>query len=412
MGSADPEVKNAPETAPLLRFLRWAMPLLWRRRRFLIYAVCMGIVLFVALALLTPNTYQSTVRIMPPDSQSRSGFALMAAALGSTPMASMGLGDLMSSRSPGSAFMAILGSRTVQDDLINRFDLRKEYHQKYYVDTRRALTNRTQIEEDRKTGVLTLTVMDRDPGRARDLAAAYVDELNRLVVAMDTSQAHRERVFLEGRLQAVKQDLDAATQQLGQFSSRNATMDMQGQATVMLQATARLQGELMAAQTELHGLQAIYSPDNARVREEQARVDALQGELRKLAGSQQANGGDLDANQIYPSLRELPLLGVTYADLYRRAMIQETIYEVLTKQYEVAKVEEAREIPTVKLLDPPDYPETKTYPRRRLMVMLGTLFTIICAASWILCKEAWQGMDSSHPAKAAVHELLLSIKKR
>ncbi len=349
---------------------------------------------------------------MPPDSASRSGFALLASALGSAPVASMGLGDLLSSRSPGSAFMAILASRTVQDDIINRLDLRKVYHEKYYVNTRRVLSDRTKIEEDRKTGVLTLTVKDRDPERARDLAAAYVDELNRLVVTMDTSQAHRERVFLEGRLQAIKQDMDAATQQLAQFSSRNATMDVQGQATVMLQATARLQGELMAAQAELRGLQAIYSQDNVRVRQAQARVDSLQSELRKLGGSQQTAGGDMDANQVYPSLRELPLLGVTYSDLYRRAMIQETIYEVLTKQYEVAKVEEAKEIPLVKVLDPPEYPEMKSSPRRQLIVLIGTLFSLIVAVGWVFGKEAWRRVGSSHPARAAMHEFLSSIKKR
>ena len=411
MGSKYPEVESmALQSAPAAWFV-WAPALVWKRRRLLIGAVGAGILLSVAAAFLIPKKYQSTVRLMPPDPQARAGYALLASALGGTQAASAsGLSSLVSTRSPNAVFLAILESRTAQDDLINRLDLRKEYRERYYADTRHILSNRTKIDEDRKSGVLTLTVTDGNPGRARDLAAAYVDELNRLVVAIDTSAAHRERVFLEERLKGIKEDLDSASRQLSQFSSRNATMDVQTQARVMLEATAKLQGELIAAQTELRGLQSIYTADNARVRQEQARVNTLQGELRKLDGSQGSDSGDLETGQLYPSLRELPLLGVTYTDLYRRATIQQTIYEILTKQYEVAKVEEAKEIPAVKVLDAPDYPERRSFPKRWLVVLLGTLLTLIGVVAWIVGREAWQRLGAAHPARTAVQEFLQSIQ--
>jgi len=387
------------------------MPLLWKNRRLVIRTIGAGILLSVALAFVIPKRYQSTVRLMPPDPRAQASNALLASAVSGTTAANVtGLNSLVNLRSPNAVFLAILESRTAQDDIINRLDLRKEYGKKLYVDTRRILASCTTIDEDRKSGVLTLKVTDSDPGRARDLATAYVDELNKLVAAMDTSTAHRERVFLEERLKVIKDDLDATTLQLSQFSSRNATMDVQNQTKVMLDASTKLQGELIAAQAELNGLQTIYTADNTRVRQAQARVNTLQNELHKLTGSQGTDSGDLEAGQLYPSLKELPLLGVRYTDLYRRAAIQQTIYEILTKQYEVAKVEEAKEIPMVKVLDLPDYPERRSFPKRWLVVMIGTLLSMIGVVAWILGRELWRETDDTYPAKAAILQVLASLR--
>lgn len=388
-------------------WLEWALPLLWAKRRILVRSAIIGAVLSIALALLLPVRYQSTVRIMPPDARSTSGTNMLAAALGGAPasVASGGLFALSSSRSPNARFLSILGSRTAQDDLINRFDLRRVYHTRLYISARKTLSHNTLIDDDRKTGLLTLTVTGDSPTQAHDLAAAYVGELNNLVANMDTSSAHQERVFLESRLKDIKQDMDAATTQLSQFSSRNATMDMQGQAAVTLNATARLQGELIAAESELDGLQAIYADGNSRVREARAQVASLRQQLQALAGSGKGSSIDLDSTEPYPSLHELPLLGATYSQLYQRAKIEEVVFEALSKQYELAKVEEAEEIPAVKVLDPPDYPEKKSFPPRTLIVLLGTFLASLLGAVWIIGSYLWGETDSSHPLKRIVKSI-------
>jgi capsule polysaccharide export protein KpsE/RkpR len=296
----------------------------------------------------------------------------------------------MSTRTPGATFIGILDSQTAQDDIINRFDLRRVYHRKFYVDTRKILTERTTIVEDKKSGIISIAVMDRDRYRARDLAEAYVEELDKLVNKESTSSARRERIFLEERLKSIKSALDASSRELSNFSSRNATLDLQKQGEATVEAAGKLQGELIAAQSELSGLKAMYTDDNVRVRQVRGRVDELQRQLRKMSGvGEGMDGAALKSDQLLPSVRKLPLLGFTYYDLYRQVTMQDTIYQTLTKQYELAKVQEAKEIPSVKVLDEPDVPEKKSFPPRLIIVVLGFLFSALAGITWILASVFW-----------------------
>jgi capsule polysaccharide export protein KpsE/RkpR len=296
----------------------------------------------------------------------------------------------MSARTPGATFIGILDSQTAQDDIINRFDLRRVYHCKLHVDARKILTGNTNSDEDKKSGIISISVMDRDPSRARDIAEAYVEELNKLVNSLSTSSARREREFLEQRLKSLKNELDASSVELSQFSSRNATLDIQKQGEATVEAAGKLQGELITAQSDLSGLKAMYTEDNIRVRQAQAQVNVLQSQLQKMGGEGEGvDSGDIKAGQLMPSIRKLPLLGVTYADLYRQVTMQESIYETLTKQYELAKVQEAKEIPPIKVLDEPQVPERKTSPHRAIIVVLCTLVTAFAGIAWIIARMLW-----------------------
>jgi capsule polysaccharide export protein KpsE/RkpR len=352
---------------------------------------------------------------MPPDPQSLNSTAMLSALAGGG-LSAMGTSGIASSllgmRSAGTSFVGILQSRTVQDKLIDRFDLRLVYWSQRYQDARRQLSKRTAIEEDKKTGIIRITVTDRDRKRAQDMAGAYVQELDNLVARLSTSGARRERTFLEERLVTVKADLDSASRELSQFSSKNATFDMQVQGKAMMEAAATLQGELIAAHSQLSSLQATYSDENVRVRSLKARINELQRQLRKMGGSDQtADAATLSADSLYPPLRQLPLLGVKYYDLYRKAKIQEAIYEVLTKEYELAKVQEAREIPTVKVLDAPDWPERKSFPPRTTIVVFGALLSLIGGMAWIVGDEFWAQVPDTHPAKEIARDLRYSITR-
>lgn len=392
-----------------------AVALVWSERRRCLRWLGIGLILSVAIALLIPNRYESTASLMPPDPQAMSSMAMLATMSGAaSPSSTAGLASSLFGTKPASAtFMGVIQSRSAQDDLINRFDLRKVYGYKRYVDTREELASRTSVKEDAKTGVISITVTDRRPDRARDLARAYVEELDKLVAQLSTSSARRERLFLEQRLSAVQEELDAASRELSRFSSRNLTLDMQTQGKTLVEAAARLQSELIVAQSEVRGLETVYGVGNTRLRAAQARVAELERQLRTLSGrgdSEESSG--LGPGQLYPSLRRLPLLGVTYADLYRRLKVREAVYEVLTKQYELAKVQEAREIPTVKVLDQPTLPEKKAFPPRMAIIILGTFLTIPLIAVRLSAENRWRRLEADDPRKTLVSDIRRTIRAR
>jgi capsule polysaccharide export protein KpsE/RkpR len=399
--------------------------LLWGHRRFFLRVGAIGLLVSTLVAFLIPKSYISTTQLMPPDSQSTSSMAMMAAmaAKGAGGLAGVA-GDLLGLKSSGALFIGVLRSQTSQDRLIQQFDLRKVYSARLVVDARRKLDENTSISEDRKSGIITISVTDHSPQRAAALANAYVDELNSLVAELSTSSAHRERVFLEERLKVAKQDLDQAVNELAQFSSKNNTLDIQQEGKAMLDAAGTLAGQMIVAQSELEGLRQIYTDNNPRVRSLNARVVELRKQLEKLGGSKASSDnattiadgqpGDPsaahDSGLPYPTIHSLPLLGAKYADYYRRAKIQETVYELLTEQYELAKVQEAKETPSVKVLDPGTIPEKKSFPPRLVIMFLGTFLVSAISVVWVLGAARWEDVDSQDPRKILVKEVAGNLK--
>ncbi len=389
--------------------------LLWEHRKFLWRVTLRGFLVTLMVALLIPPRYQSVTRLMPPDQPGGGMSAMLSAVAGNSSLGGLGgsLGgmtsDLFGLKTSGDLFIGMLHSRTVQDRIIQRFDLRKVYWDKYWETARRDLTKRTDINEDKKSGVIEISVSDRDRYRAQQMAQAYVDELNGLVSEVSTSSARRERIFLDQRLTAVRQQLQDDSVELSKYESHNAVLDLPSQAKSTVEAAARLQGELIAAQSELQAVEQIYTGSNVRVRSLRAKVDELRSQLAKIGGTSAAaspeDDGGAGPNDLYPSIRQLPLLGVRWLDLYRQFKIEETVYELLTQQYELAKVQEAKEIPTVKVLDPADVPERRSFPPYSLVIALGTCFSLSLAVGWLVGTSLWNSGDPQAPARQLALEV-------
>jgi len=387
--------------------------LLWEHRRLLARVVLYGLLASTLIAFLISPRYESVARLMPPDSNQSGGLAMAAAALsgGAGGMGSIAT-EMLGLKSTSDIFVGILSSRTVQDKLIQQFDLKKLYGDRRMEDARKDLGQRTGISVDRKSQIITLSVSDHDPKRAAAMGESYIAELNRLVAELSTSSARRERIFLEERLKDVSQDLEAAEKEFSQFSSKNTAIDIKEQGKAMVEAAATLQGQYIAAQSELEGLKQIYTDNNVRVRSVRARIAELKHQLEKLGGKgeQASEPSGQQPDFLYPSIRKLPLLGVTYADLYRRTRVQEAVFESLTKEYEMAKVQEVKEIPTVKVLDSPNIPDKKSFPPRMLVMFFGTAFAFAIATTWIFSKKAWDQTDSSDTRKVFAEEVFSTVK--
>ncbi len=372
---------------------------LWARRWLVFSVVAVGILFSLLFAFLQPKVYISTTTLMPPDNTSSySGIMSMLSSSSSASLTSSALGL----GTPGELFVGILKSRNVEDMLITRFGLMHYYKARYMQDARRSLAADTGISQDAKSGVVTISVKAHNPQLAADLAQGYVAELNRVVTEDSTSSARRERIFLEERLKDIKQDLDESSLALSQFSAKNKTIDITSQAKSMVDAGIRLQAELIEGRSQLAAQRQTYSEDNPRVKAAEARNAELERQIAAMGGTSRSNG---ENGSPYPSASQLPGLGLTYYDLQRKVQVNEVLWETLTKQYEVAKVEEAKQIPTVRVLDVANVPERKAAPVRGLIMVIGAMLSFLVACLAVFSLNYWQEMDSTTEPKKLITEI-------
>ncbi|HEX4922000.1 MAG TPA: Wzz/FepE/Etk N-terminal domain-containing protein, partial [Candidatus Bathyarchaeia archaeon] len=380
-----------------------SLQVLWERRKLLYRVTVWAALISSIIVFLIPSKFDSTVRIMPPDSQTDT-VAMVAALAGKTaPGLGSLAGNLLGMKNTGALFVHLLRSRTVQDHIVDRFNLQTVYWEHYKQDARKTLDERTDILEDRKSGVISVTVRDRDRQRAHDIAQAYIEELDGLVSRVSTSSARRERIFIEQRLSAVEKDLEDAEQKFSSFASKNTALDIKEQTRAMVESAAVLQGQMIAARSELQSLEQIYTDNNVRVRLLRGRVNELERQLQKLGGEGASLSSEATkSEELYPSIRKLPLLGVQWADLYRRVKIQETVSELLNQQYELARIQEAKEIPVVRVIDPASVPEKKSFPPRLAIITLLTSLCVAAAAAGVIGSTRWDRLNPHAPMQFLV----------
>jgi uncharacterized protein involved in exopolysaccharide biosynthesis len=203
---------------------------------------------------------------------------------------------------------------------------------------------------------------------------------------------------------------------MSDFSSTHSTIDIKEQTRATVEAAAKLQAQLIVEQSELDSLKQIYGDENFRVRAGLARIADLKKQLKAIGGNSEPLGADgniatqnqagLDSTaEEYPPLRQLPRLAVPYADIYRRVRVQETVYGLLTQQYELARIQEAKDVPVVRMIDAPGVPEKKSFPPRAIYLLLLTGLIVIGAAVWILLRERWSVLDQRDPRKRLVEQI-------
>lgn len=396
---------NSSQLPKPVQWVGWTEALyrLWLQRGRIGRWIAIGFLLSLFVGLRYPK-FESTVQIMPPDAGSSGGLAALIPALTKSPGLAGLAGDLTGAKTTGAVFTKVLQSRTVLDDLIDEFKLKNYYGLAYSEDTRHKLASRTDIVEDKKSGVIAITVHDHDPHMAQNLADAYVKELSLVTAKVSTSAAKQERMFIEQRLSEETKNLQNAEQQFSQFASANMALDVPEQMKATVEAAGRLQGEVIAARAQLDALKQTYTDENIRVKSAQAHVDELERELARINSGQQTQGAK-DASNPYPSVKSLPLLGVKWTDLYRNTKIRETVVELLTQQYEMARIQEAKEATTVKVLDSASWPEHKR-PDWKLLTLVGTVFFAFLACAGYLLKDWWDRWDQDDPRRILIAQIM------
>ncbi len=349
-------------------------------RRKVVGGLCgIGMAVALVVSLLLPDVYESTSSVLP-QLDSKEGGAL-AALLGSPAAGGMaqnlglGLGLPGLPTTPTDVFVSILKSRLMADEVIKKFNLMDRYQEKTMVETRKELEDHLRITVT-KEKVIKVVVEDEDPQVAADMANFYVSNLDRLNRTVTVSKAGQNRAFLERRLNETMDSMAKAEDALRDFQAKNKTVAVEAQAKVMIEAAAIIQGQITAQEVQLQVMGTYLSPDNPDLARIRSNVEELKKQLATMGSGKDAKGM-LSGDRLHPAMVAVPDLALQFGRLFRQVKVQETLFTLLTSQHEQAKISEARDTPTVQVLDQAVPADKRARPRLLLNVAVAGVLSLI-----------------------------------
>jgi tyrosine-protein kinase Etk/Wzc len=353
--------------------------LLLERKRFIVRFVLVAAVLAIVVSLLLPVRYEAKIVLLPPAQNSSISSAILGqlgglASLGS--LASLAGGSL--GKSPADMYVSFLTSRTVEDAMIQRFGLMKEYRKKRMSDTRKEFEHRTTAMAGAKDGLIRISIEDRDPKRAAELANGYVDEFRRLSASLAITEAARRRLFFEQQVQQAKDKLTEAEEAMTRTEQSTGVLQIDSQARSLIESAAILRAQVVAKQVQIEGMRSFATDDNPNVILAKQELAALQSQLEHVAGSHSDTGSDINLSK-----GRVTQSGMEYLRRFRDLKYEETVFELLAKEFEIAKLDEAREGSIIQVVDAAVPPDKKSSPHRTLIVIVSTVLAFFVAVFWV-----------------------------
>lgn len=347
------------------------LTVLHKHIRLIIGITLTATIIAVIYTLLLPNIYTAKAMILPEEDKGLMG-GMMGQLGGLAGIAGAGFGG----PTKADLYVTMLKSETVNDPLIDRFKLMEAYKEKLRVDVYSALNKNVIVTIGKKDNVITIAVNDKSPKLASEMANGYLEELGKQAVRLNMTSAGKNRVYLEERLASARADLAKAEDLLKAFQSKNKTVSVTEQAKATIEGVAELRANLAVQEVQLATLRRQFTESNQQVKTAKATVANLQEQIGKLEGMGSGSSS-------IPSVGSMPQLGQEYLRLMRNFKIQETLVELLTKQYEIAKLSEAKDVTPFQVLQVAKVPERKSKPARSkivLTVVFCTIFLSICLA--------------------------------
>ena len=346
--------------------------------------IVLGIPLVVAIAasivsLLMPNIYTGTTRILPPQQSASAATALLNQLGGAAGVLAGATGGALGIRNPNDLYVGMLRSRSVADNLIVRFDLVKVYDENRLSDARKYLQKQTTIVAGRD-GIITIEVDDRDPKRAAELTNAYVDELMKLTKVLAVTEAAQRRLFFERQLLQAKDNLTAAEVVARQGLQKGGLAQVDAQGRSMIEVTARLRAQISAKEVQLGAMRTFAAEGNPELQRAQQELEALRRELARIEGSSPVAAvgkGNASGSTGLDNLGRL-----------RDVKYYEFLYELLAKQYELAKIDEAKDATVIQIMDKAIEPDRKSKPKPSFIALLSAFAALVMSIVWAFVREA------------------------
>ena len=374
---------SSEQVADEINLLELLMVLV-KRKRLIIAITLTAAVASICVSLLLPNIYTATAKVLPPQKEGGN----LSAALGQLGGIAAAVG--LSGGFGGSAdlYVSILKSRSVADAVIKQLDLVKEFEAKTADDARRKLASTVKVQTGAKDGVITITADHKKPEMAARLVNVTVEELGRRSVQLNLAKVSNDRIFLEKRLVIVKNDLKKAEEEMKSFAQKNKAIKVDDQAKASIDGVAKLKAELASREVQLAAKRTYQTDESPEVMALVAAMDRLKRESDLLGGS----GG---VGEGIPSIGNIPNLALEYTRRMREVKIQEAILDQLTRQNELAKINENRDTSSLQILDDAVVPDAKSKPKRSLIIILTTVTAFFCSVFAAFILEYYETLPES-----------------
>jgi len=345
------------------------------------------------LALRAPFIYTARTTLLAPNSQQGSGSAALAAlgALGGL------AGGLVSSKSPDELYVALLKGDSVQRALIDRFNLKEHYHVETYETLRKVLPGFLRVSADKKSGLILVEVDDESPKFAADLANAHAEEVTKVLGRLAVSEAQLRRAFFETQLKETKENLVRAEQALQATQEKSGMIVLDKQAEALIVGAAQLRAQITEREVQLKVLRTSATEQNPDVVRLNSELRALRAELARMESSQ---AGGNSASPVELPVGRIPAAAIDYVRARRELKLQETLLEGMVRQYEIAKLDEAKEGPILQQVDVALPPDRKSKPSRLLIVLVGTVLGLLASTAFVVLRR-YRGFVREHDPDSA-----------
>jgi uncharacterized protein involved in exopolysaccharide biosynthesis len=301
----------------------------------------------------------------------------------------------------------MLKSRTVEDAMIQHFGLMQEYRKKYLSDARETFEKRITVDGTSKDGLIHISVEARDPGRAAELANGYVDQFRIQSQHLAITEASQRRLFFEHELEQAKDNLANAEEALKSTEQTTGLIQVDSQARALIGSATSLSAAIAAKEVEIEGMQTYATGENAQLVQAQRELVGLRAQLAKLGGSEDSPTGGL----IVPKGR-VPEAGLEYVRKLRDVKYNETLFEILARQFEIAKLDEAKEGALIQVVDPAIAPDRRSFPKRNLIVIGAAVFGLFFGIFTALCQAGFRRIQDDSDAVIKLRILRNALSMR
>jgi tyrosine-protein kinase Etk/Wzc len=334
------------------------------RKKIVLWVTAVFAILSLIISLLLPKRFTATVTLLPPQQSSSTGAAL-SSQLGNLGSVAALAGGSLGLKSPNDMYVAMFRSRTVENAVAEHFGLMQQYKMKYLSDAGKAFESHSKVEAGAKDGLIRVSVDDLDPRRAAELANGYVDQFRNLSQHLAITEAAQRRLFFEQQLQQAKDNLAAAEEALKQTQQSTGFIQPDSQARALIEVAAALRAQIAAKQVEIQSMRTFATSENSQVVQAEQELSTLRGQLTQLGGSEET----ADSAFLVPK-GKVPLASLEYLRKLRDLKYYETVFEILARQFEVAKLDEAKQGAVIQVVDPAIPPDWRSFPPKRVLIVL------------------------------------------